>query len=162
MWIGLIMELRDPDDIQNIISTRCCLLQRDGDVVASDGISRVDFENIAAGQYYITIKHRNHLGVITENTHYLSDAPTSLDFTSDLQLTKGGLNGIAQLSDGVFGLFSGDADFNNQVQNVDQSLTILSIGTNGYLQNDLDLNSQIQNTDLQLKLIPNIGKGAQY
>lgn len=159
-WV--VVELRDQTDPTLIVATKAVLLQKDGDIVATDGNSPVIFENIISDNYYIVIKHRNHLGIITDNTHSLSSNATVLDFTTDLSLTKGALNGIAALPNNKYGLYSGDFDNNNQVQNADQTGTILKIGTAGYLQADIDLNGQVQNADLQLKLTPNIGKGSQY
>ena len=60
-WV--LMELRDTET--NIVARRAALLQRDGDVVDVDGISPVRFERVPPGDYYILIKHRNHLNVMT-------------------------------------------------------------------------------------------------
>ena len=74
----------------------------------------------------------------------------------------GGLNGIAPLPGGLFGMYSGDFNANGQVQNTDVNGLIPSLGTSGYLMGDLNLNGQVQNTDLQNFLLQNLGKGAQY
>jgi len=47
------------------IATRAALVQRDGDIVDMDGISPVEFGNIP-DDYYIAVKMRNHLGVMTD------------------------------------------------------------------------------------------------
>lgn len=85
-----------------------------------------------------------------------------MDFTVDLNNVYGGPNGIAPLSDGHLGLFSGDFNSNGQVQNTDYVGMVLTLGRAGYEQGDFDLNGQVQNTDLQLKLTPNIGRGAAF
>ena len=77
-----------------------------------------------------------------------------------LNQIAGGTNGIATLPDGKLGLFSGDFNANGQVQNTDYAGMVLTLGTAGYLPGDFDLNGQVQNTDLQLRLVPNIGRGA--
>lgn len=48
------------------------LLQKDGDVVAIDGLSPVVFSTLSAGMYHVAVRHRNHLGVMTQNTVMLS------------------------------------------------------------------------------------------
>ncbi|MEL6941572.1 MAG: hypothetical protein AAFO82_02810, partial [Bacteroidota bacterium] len=47
------------------IATRAALVQRDGDIVDMDGVSPVEFKNIP-DDYYIAVKMRNHLGVMTD------------------------------------------------------------------------------------------------
>ncbi|MEM8526822.1 MAG: PPC domain-containing protein [Bacteroidota bacterium] len=47
------------------IATRAALVQRDGDLVDMDGTSPVEFGNIP-DDYYIAVKMRNHLGVMTD------------------------------------------------------------------------------------------------
>ncbi len=159
-WVFL--EIRDKSDFALIIATRSALLQRDGDVVDVDGLSPVSFSNLPADDYYLVVKHRNHLGVMSAAPVALSNTTTIVDFTSDLNDVFGASNGIATLSDGTLGLFSGDFNRNGQVQNTDYNALLETLGTAGYAAGDLDLNSQIQNTDLQLNLIPNIGKGQPF
>jgi hypothetical protein len=156
-WV--FIKLRDKTDFTTILATRSALLQRDGDVVDVDGISPVLFEELPVDNYYVVIKHRNHLGVMTAAPVALSDTPAAVDFTTDLNQIAGGANGIATLPDGKLGLFSGDFNGNGQVQNTDYANMVLTLGTAGYLPGDFDLNGQVQNTDLQLQLIPNIGRG---
>ncbi len=62
-WV--LVELRDQSNAANIVATRAALLQRDGDVVDVDGVSPVHFPNITPDNYYVAVKHRNHLGVMT-------------------------------------------------------------------------------------------------
>lgn len=144
------------------IATRSALLQRDGDVVDTDGVSPVAFSNVSAGDYYLVVKHRNHLGVMSAMPIALSGIETVVDFTNDLNLVFGGGNGAALLAGGRIGLFSGDYNRNGQVQNTDYNLMIPNLGLSGYNAGDFDLNGQVQNTDLQLKLIPNIGRGQPF
>jgi len=82
--------------------------------------------------------------------------------TTSSALVAGGLNGIADMGDGSFALFSGDFNGDGQVQNTDKSAVQPLIGTSGMTDADLDMNGQVQNTDVQLKLNPNIGKGEQF
>ncbi len=159
-WV--LLELRDKSNFSIIQATRSALLQRDGDVVDMDGVSPVNFANISADDYYLVVKHRNHLGVMSAAPVALSGTPAIVDFTNNLSLTFGENNGIAALGDGNLGLYSGDFNQNGQVQNTDFTFLIPTLGTAGYLPGDLDLNGQVQNTDLQLKLLPNIGKGQPF
>ncbi len=64
-WV--LIELRSAADNSVVLATRAALLQRDGDVVDTDGKSAVRFA-IAAGNYYVAVRHRNHLGIMTLGT----------------------------------------------------------------------------------------------
>jgi hypothetical protein len=61
-WV--LVELRDQLDPAVVVATRCALLQRDGDVVGTDGHAALTF-GVPAGNYYVAARHRNHLGVMT-------------------------------------------------------------------------------------------------
>ncbi|MCB9265039.1 MAG: hypothetical protein H6558_08450 [Lewinellaceae bacterium] len=156
-WIFL--ELRYKGDPSMVLAARPALLQRDGDVVDVDGVSPVRIPVLPADDYYIVLKHRNHLGILSADPVSFAAATTTYDFTADAANTSGATNGIAALSDGAFGLFSGDFDRNGQVQNSDIFTMVTSIGLAGYQAGDFDLNGQVQNTDLQLHLVPNYACG---
>ena len=64
-WV--VVELRAPSSPFTVLGSRPALLQRDGDVVALDGTSALSF-NLAAGNYRMSVLHRNHLGAMTAGT----------------------------------------------------------------------------------------------
>jgi hypothetical protein len=65
-WV--FIELRSGVDSTVIVDSRSALIQRDGDIVDVDGVSSVKFTQANAGQYYVVVKHRNHLGVMSVKT----------------------------------------------------------------------------------------------
>lgn len=86
-WV--YVELRDAADNTAVIDARSALLQRDGNVVDVDGISNIEFM-MPAGNYYVALRHRNHLSIITANTVALSSSVTTVDFTNaSSQITFG-------------------------------------------------------------------------
>jgi hypothetical protein len=78
-WV--IVELRSAADPKVIVTTRAALIQRDGDIVDTDGVSAVTFTSAMPASYYITVRHRNHLGVMTQTAIPLSQTGTTVDFT---------------------------------------------------------------------------------
>lgn len=78
-WV--FVELRDPMSASTVIATQSALLQRDGDVVDTDGTSPLSF-SVGAGSYYVAIRHRNHLGVMSQNAIPLSTTSVTVDFTA--------------------------------------------------------------------------------
>jgi len=159
-WV--LVEVREADDFNNIIATRSGLLQRDGDIVDTDGVSPLRLAGLPPTSYYISIQHRNHLGVMPATPLDFSTGNVEFSFLVDPDQAFGSSNGVADLGDGFYGLISGDFDRNGQVQNTDASGLTQTLGNPGYQQGDLDLNGQVQNIDLQLKLSPNLGRGRQF
>lgn len=82
-WVFL--QLRDlaASPGNTVLQTRSALLQRDGDIVDIDGVSPVTFNNLADGNYIITVRHRNHIGLSLDqsNPKNFTEAQ-SLSFTA--------------------------------------------------------------------------------
>jgi hypothetical protein len=85
-WV--LVELRQPVPPYTVLASRTALVQRDGDVVGFDGLSAVPFD-AAPGNYCVSIRHRDHLGVMSANAMALSSTPTTLDFTNPATATYG-------------------------------------------------------------------------
>lgn len=56
------------DASHNLVARRVGLVQRDGDVVEVNGIP-MSFSNVPAGEYHLAIRHRNHLGIMTQESY---------------------------------------------------------------------------------------------
>ncbi len=77
-WVYL--ELRSSSDPTQVVDSKAALLQRDGDIVETDGISPVLFTQVGPGSYHVAIRHRNHIGILSANALTLSTTATSVDF----------------------------------------------------------------------------------
>ncbi|MBL7965326.1 MAG: M36 family metallopeptidase [Flavobacteriales bacterium] len=77
-WV--LVELRSTSSPSTIVDTRSALVQRDGDVVASDGVSPITLL-AAAGSYHVAVRHRNHLGCMTASPLALTGTPLTVDLT---------------------------------------------------------------------------------
>ena len=78
-WI--FVELRSALDSTVVVETRAAMLQRDGDVVSpADGISPLVIPGTAGNSYFVAVKHRNHLGVMTATEQTITLAGTTVDF----------------------------------------------------------------------------------
>jgi len=89
-WV--FIEIRDATKLDSVVTTRAALLQRDGDVrdhrvnqanlkKDMDGYPYLSFDSTLAGPYYVVVRHRNHLGVMTNEAGLLSPIVTRVDFT---------------------------------------------------------------------------------
>ncbi len=86
-WV--FVELRSATALDSVATTRAGLLQRDGDVVDVDGTSNLRFPSAAAGTYYVAVRHRNHLGIMTGEALDLSPALQEIDFTDPSFVVNG-------------------------------------------------------------------------
>lgn len=77
-WV--VIELRDRNDAGIVVHNQPALLQRDGDVVGTDGTWPIALP-AAADAYYIALRHRNHLGAMTASPVTLGTTPEVVDFT---------------------------------------------------------------------------------
>ncbi len=151
-WV--VVELRNSSTPSTRVATRSALLQRDGDVVGTDGTSSVQF-NVAAGNYYVAIRHRNHLGVMTANAMALSTSPTVVDLTSAATTTYGTnarkTIGTAQV------LWAGNPFRDNSVRytgsNNDRDPILVRVGSttpnnsvNGYWLEDVNMDGTVKYT----------------
>ena len=103
-WV--FVELRDATNPATVIKTRAALVQRDGDVVeSSDGITPVTFAGAVGSNFYVSVKHRNHLGAMTAGAITMAATGTIVDFTSmtSAQLWDNG----SVLPDGSLGSYDG-------------------------------------------------------
>jgi len=108
-WI--LVQLRDSADNTSVIESQSALLQRDGDIVDIDGTSSLSFTS-TAGDYFIAVKHRNHLGIMTNNTVTLSTTATTVDFMDSSNAITFGTDAQTTFSmpTGVLAMWAGDAE----------------------------------------------------
>lgn len=155
-WIFL--ELRSSSNSSTILATKRALLQRDGDIVsAMDGISPVTFSGFFAGNYFLSVKHRNHLGVMTSNAIALNGTSTIIDFTNSNPVWTNPLilNPPRKIEGSVYLLYSGDANSNKTIKyngtsnDKDAILSAIGLATPnntivGYRKEDLNLDAKIK------------------
>jgi len=77
-WI--LVELRDENDPTILVERRAGLLQRDGDIVEINGYSPLCFTS-PESDYFVSVKHRNHLGCMTETPVPMTLVGSTIDFT---------------------------------------------------------------------------------
>ena len=130
--------------------TRSALLQRDGDIVDLDGKSPVVFDIYVNTEYYLTIRHRNHLAIKTIGK--IIPAKDSLDFTKSdaYQLVKGeDKMKVITLSNGtqVCALWAGDVLNDGEINASDRSQTWNDRNKTGYLDSDCNMDGETNASD---------------
>ncbi|MEZ4738218.1 MAG: PKD domain-containing protein [Flavobacteriales bacterium] len=103
-WV--LIELRNRNSPSQVVATKSALLQKDGDVVGTDGYSRV-LLNVPHDSYYIAVRHRNHLGAMTFAPVPLNAAAAVIDLTLASQPTYG-TSARTALPNGKLALWAGN------------------------------------------------------
>ena len=117
-WV--LIELRESANPKVVVASKAGLLQRDGDVVeALTGATALNFP-VAAGNYFVSVRHRNHLGVRTAMAIALAAQATSVDF-SQTATQVAGLHARLETA-GLALLWAGDA-------NQDARLIAMGVGS---------------------------------
>jgi hypothetical protein len=120
-WV--FVELRDPLDNTIVLHTKSALVQKDGDVVESfDGVSPLRFKGINKSSYYVAIKHRNHIGSMSNAPVTFSGNDIAFDFTSSAPISSWNENatfeGAEQVQDisGKYALWAGNTNSDRKVK----------------------------------------------
>ncbi len=142
-WV--LVELRSGVEANTRVARKAALLYKDGLVKNSDG-TNLSFANVNAGNYYVIVKHRNHIGIMSSQLVALSSSGGSYDFTTGSEKAYG-TSAQAQLKTGLFGMYSGDGDKNGLVNVLDFSFVGQNIFKTGYNSGDYDLNNVINVID---------------
>lgn len=147
-WVFL--ELRSPAPAYTRVATRCALLQRDGDIVDTDGSSAVRFN--VSGPYHVVVRHRNHLGIMSSGTVQFSSTLATADFRTASTATYGTearrTIGTAQV------MWAGDCTSNGEVlysgSGNDRDPVLSRIGgavptnsVSGYYREDVNMNGSV-------------------
>ena len=160
-WVYI--EVRSGANANQIVATKRALIQRDGDVIDTNGSTNIFLPSLATGQYFISLKHRNHLGIMTANAITLNEVPLSINFTQpsylvwvNSQITS---NPPRQISGSVALMIAGDANFNKNVKynglSNDKTAVLATVGVatpnnvvNGYRSEDVNMDGQVKYNNL--------------
>ena len=151
-WV--LMQLRATASGTEIIS-KSIFLRDDGYIINENSNTQITLD-VPEGNYYIVIKHRNHLGVMSSELHNLrSGTSTTYDFTSDTLNYYG--EEAADLGSLVYGMFAGDANGTTVVNSGDYLVVKSNNGSTGYYLPDVNLTGVVNSGDY-LIIKPNSGK----
>lgn len=151
-WV--VVELREAAANGFRVATSSALLQRDGDIVGMDGASPVVF-TVPNNFYYLSIKHRNHLGVMTATAYFFGPNSVSLDF-ADPAMMVWGANARKMIGEWAL-LWCGDANGNGQVKYTgagndrDPILSLVggtqpNVNVPGYHRQDVNMDGRVKYT----------------
>jgi len=157
-WV--LVELRDAAIAETatsatMIARKAAIIMNDGSVVNPDGSSNLEFSYTLNDQLFVVIWHRNHLGMMSAFPLTELAGVYTYNFTTSMGMAY--MNGQKNLNGNVYGMYSGDADANGEVNGSDKFLWIGDAGEKGYLSTDFNMNGHASNQDKNDKWLGNNG-----
>lgn len=154
-WV--LVELRNATTPSQVMSTRCGLLQKDGDIVGPDGVSSLVLSALP-GNYYVAVRHRNHLGIMTGSAVALSGSAASIDFRQSATPTWG--TQARKDLGGLWGMWCGNVFRDGTASSLkytgssnDRDPILTAVGgttptavVSGYMREDVNLSGQVKYT----------------
>ncbi len=145
-WV--VVETRWGQNAAQVFDAQAALLQADGDIVSVDGASPI-IVPFQSGTYFISVKHRNHLGVMTA---------TAVDISETIDFSTTPLYGTnpAKTVGNVKVLWAGDVSADGLVQYTgqgnDRDFILYDIGgdvptnvlANVYSRSDVNMDGQVK------------------
>lgn len=145
-WV--LVELRTGIGSTTVAARKAAFLQQDGTIIDMEGSSSLKFD-LPAGNYYIVIKHRNHLGVMSSSAVPLTITATTWDFTTS-QAKAYGTNSLSGLSAGVFGMAAGDNNHDGYIDLSDFIGVDNNLFQSGYQSSDMNMDGYTDLSDFIL------------
>ncbi|HRT52947.1 MAG TPA: hypothetical protein P5291_02630 [Flavobacteriales bacterium] len=149
------VELRSNADPAVVVAQRAVLVQRSGNLMQPTGEQIITFPGVAAGNYHVAVRHRNHLGIMSLSPYMLRDANTLVDFTTAATATYG--TNARKTVGGTMVMWMGDVTGNGTIKYTgsgnDRDPVLVKVGStapnatmNGYWPEDINLNGTVKYT----------------
>ncbi len=146
-WV--LVELRNAANWDVLEDTKAGFLLSNGSVVNTDGTA-ISFANAVSGtDYYMVVRHRNHVDIMSSQTVNLPNTIT-YDFTT-IGNVMAGSNQVKALGGGVYGLHAGDISADGIISVEDFNFYKLDLSQlNSYLDTDISLDGNVLTQDFNL------------
>lgn len=97
-------------------------------------------------QYFVVIRHRNHLGIRTAGTVAFDETMEYLDFTTNSIPLEGGVADQKVIGT-LYALYAGDTDGNKTIETADHDASWNNRNVTGYQFTDCNLDGTTNATD---------------
>ena len=153
-WV--LIELRRGPADSTFQIQKAGLLQKSGNVTGPDGTSPLDFPTVPPGSYFIVVRHRNHIPVMSASPITLGGGVSTYNFTTAATQCYSG--DVVLLAGGRYAMVAGNADGNGGIGATDLAfIRVMVGGTFVYDAADVDLDGTVRTEDLLLTR-SNIGR----
>jgi hypothetical protein len=159
-----LVELREtPGDVTTatpgtLIAIEAGFLLKNGSIVDLDGSSKLRFDVAVTNNLFAVVYHRNHLGIMSASPLAKIGNYYVYNFTTGMGQVYGDFNGHKEVAPGIWGMISGDANADGEIDNQDKNDNWkIQMGLSGYYTGDFDMNGQIEMVDKTSKWKSNTG-----
>lgn len=143
-WV--LVELRTGTASATMVARKAGFVLKSGAITGLDGVTAMTFPGMDLGNFYIVVRHRNHLPIMSAAAESLNSISLLYDFTTASNKAYG-TNPMATLNGPKFGLWGGNVNLNVNVRYNgpanDVTALFSAIGNlvvNGYLPTDVNMN----------------------
>lgn len=155
-WVLLELRNAETTDSSTVVAKKAAFLLNNGLVVDLDGVSPVQFSNMSAGNYYIVVRHRNHLSIMSALPAALNSSSTLYDFTTG-ESQSYGTGSVYLLGDNIYGMYEGDVNASGIITIADINPVVDVLNATNYTSADVNLSGIVTIADI-MKLINNLNK----
>lgn len=143
------------------IERQAGFLLNNSSIVGTDGASPLYLSASVVNNLFVVIWHINHLEIMSANPLNLSGGGYTYDSTTGSAQAHG-TDGQKAIATGIWGMYSGNGDANNTINNTDKTADWTpNVGKKGYLNGDFNRNGQVSNQDKNNYWLSNINKSSQ-
>lgn len=129
------------------LDRRACLLMSNGSLRELDGTEGAKLRNLTAGSYYLVVRHRNHLPIMSVNAITLPNL-SAYNFTTSAESALG--TAALKHIGSVYALYAGDLNANGTITNADFNQYTTQISQYGYRSSDCNMNGVVETIDFNL------------
>jgi hypothetical protein len=141
------------------VAKRAGFLLRDGSIVDVDGTSPLMFNIEVTQNLFAVIYHRNHLSILSNYALPSVGTNYTYDFSSGPYQVYGGYDAHSIITVGIWGMTSGDANCDGEVDNKDKDdVWLIHRLMSGYYPGDFNMNGTVTDYDVNTFWDLNAGK----
>ncbi len=136
-------------DSSTILGSQSGFLRNDGQVLDINGNTYFTFPGFPDDYYFIILKHRNHLAVMSADSVNLNGlSAVTYDFTTGGDKYIGTMGG-KKLESGFWAMWAGDMDDNRKIDHLDYAVwkALAGPAASGYLYGDLNFDGMVNTLD---------------
>ena len=146
----LLIGLYDATDNYLLVEETAAMLLADGSIVNTDGASGVNFTS-PAGTYYLVVRSRNHLAVMSQTAVSIPNAGSPYDFTQASSVL--GTSQLKEVNSGIYALNAGDFTSDGIVSVLDFNQYVAEASLiNQYVDTDVNMDNTVSTADFNYYL----------